>query len=140
MESIGYLNAVLLIGSVLVLAGILSSLIAYRIGAPLLLVFLVIGMLAGADGPGGIAFDDYGSAYLFGSLALAVILFDGGMRTSLDAFRVALRPSVLLATVGVILTAAITAGFAVLIFKQLSFLEALLLSSIIASTDAAAVF
>lgn len=140
MESIGYLNAVLLIGAVLVLAGILSSLVAYRVGAPLLLVFLVIGMLAGEDGPGGIAFDDYRTTYLFGSLALAVILFDGGMRTGLDAFRVALRPSVLLATVGVVLTAVITAGFAAFIFEQLSFLEALLLSSIVASTDAAAVF
>jgi cell volume regulation protein A len=123
-----------------VLAGILSSLVAYRVGAPLLLVFLVIGMLAGEDGPGGIAFDDYATTYLFGSLSLAVILFDGGMRTRLDAFRVALRPSVLLATIGVVSTAAITAGFALLVFKQLSFLEALLLGSIVASTDAAAVF
>jgi cell volume regulation protein A len=140
MESVDYLTAVLLISAVLVLAGILSSLIASRIGAPLLLVFLVIGMLAGEDGPGGIAFDDYGTTYLFGSLALAVILFDGGIRTHLDAFRVALRPSVLLATVGVVATAVITAGAAMLIFEQLSFLEALLLAAIVASTDAAAVF
>jgi cell volume regulation protein A len=140
MESILYLDAALLVGAVLVLAGILSSLVAYRIGAPLLLGFLLIGMLAGEDGPGGIAFDDYATTYLFGSLALAVILFDGGMRTRFDAFRVALRPSILLATVGVVLTAAITAGVAILIFPQLSFLEGLLLASVVASTDAAAVF
>lgn len=140
MESIGYLNAVLLIGAVLVLVGILSSLVASRIGAPLLLVFLVIGMLAGEDGPGGISFDDYRATYLFGSLALAVILFDGGMRTRFDAFRVALRPSVLLATIGVLVTALVTSVFALFVFDQLSFLEALLLSSVVASTDAAAVF
>jgi cell volume regulation protein A len=140
MASIDYLTAVLLISAVLVLAGILSSLVAYRVGAPLLLVFLLIGMLAGEDGPGGIAFDDYRTTYLFGSLALAVILFDGGLRTPLDAFRVALRPSVLLATVGVVVTAVITATGAIFIFEQLSFLEALLLASIVASTDAAAVF
>ena len=64
MASLTVLNAVLLFGSVLVLAGILSSLVAKRFGAPLLLIFLLIGMLAGEDGPGGIKFDDYQSTFL----------------------------------------------------------------------------
>src|SRR5687768_7154734 len=101
MASLDLLNAVLLFGSVLVLAGILSSLVAKRFGAPLLLVFLVIGMLAGEDGPGGIKFDDFGTTYLVGSLALAIILFDGGLRTKLVTVRGALTPSVVLATIGV---------------------------------------
>src|SRR4051812_5820134 len=75
MASIGVINTVILLGALLVLAGIFSSLIASRFGAPLLLVFLVIGMLAGENGPGGIAFDDFRLTYLAGSLALAVILF-----------------------------------------------------------------
>ena len=97
MESIETANTILLFGSVLVLLGILSSLIAQRFGAPLLLVFLVIGMLAGEDGPGGIAFSDYRLTYLIGSLALAVILFDGGLRTKLGHLRGAVRPALLLA-------------------------------------------
>src|SRR5690349_8586800 len=101
MASLGVLNTLLLLGAALVLAGILSSLVAKRFGAPLLLVFLVIGMLAGEDGPGGIRFNDYESTYLVGSLALAVILFDGGLRTRLAVVRSALTPSLLLATLGV---------------------------------------
>src|SRR5436190_11798322 len=96
MASLGLLNAVLLFGAALVLAGILSSLIAKRFGAPLLLVFLVIGMLAGEDGIGGIKFDDYAATYLVGSLALAVILFDGGLRTKLITVRSALTPAIIL--------------------------------------------
>ncbi|MGY6567428.1 MAG: potassium/proton antiporter, partial [Salinarimonas sp.] len=108
-------------------------------GAPLLFVFLLIGMLAGEEGPGGFAFDDYQTAYLIGSLALAVILFDGGLRTHYGAFRRALGPSVTLATLGVVLTAGFLAVPAMLIFS-LTPLEALLIASIVASTDAAAVF
>jgi cell volume regulation protein A len=139
MASLDFLNAVLLFGSVLVLAGILSSLVAKRFGAPLLLVFLVIGMLAGEDGPGGIKFDDFGTTYLVGSLALAIILFDGGLRTKLVTVRGALTPSVVLATIGVVITATLTGGFALLVL-DLTFIEGLLLGSIVASTDAAAVF
>ena len=139
MESIGFVNLTLLLGALLVLVGIFSSLMARRFGAPLLFVFLAIGMLAGEDGPGGFAFDDYQTAYLIGSLALAVILFDGGLRTHYGAFRRALGPSVTLATLGVILTAVFLAVPAMLIFS-LTPLEALLIASIVASTDAAAVF
>mgnify|MGYP001566214291 CR=1 FL=1 len=102
MADISFLNALILLGALLVLLGILSSLVASRVGAPLLLVFLIVGMLAGEDGPGGIRFDDYRMAYLVGSVSLAVILFDGGLRTRLNAFRGVLWPSITLATVGVL--------------------------------------
>ena len=114
MASLTVLNAVLLFGAMLVLAGILSSLVAKRFGAPLLLIFLLIGMLAGEDGPGGIKFDDYQSTFLIGSLALAVILFDGGLRTKLVNVRNAMTPSLILATVGVIITATLTGAFALM--------------------------
>ncbi len=105
MESISLINGLLLFGALLVMLGILSSLIATRFGAPLLLVFVGLGMLAGEDGPGGIVFNNYRSTYLIGSLALAVILFDGGLRTHLKTLRGAIGPATLLASVGVILTA-----------------------------------
>src|SRR5262245_54809678 len=80
MEQIGLINLGLLFLAVLILVGIASSLIATRFGAPLLLIFLIIGMLAGEDGPGGIVFNDYRLTYLIGTVALAIILFDGGLR------------------------------------------------------------
>jgi potassium/hydrogen antiporter len=123
----------------LVLVGIGSSLVARRFGAPLLLVFLVIGMLAGVDGPGGIRFDDYELTYRLGSLALAVILFDGGLRTRRETFRGVLAPTILLATLGVGITAALT-GVAGHWLLDLDPIESLLLGAVVASTDAAAVF
>ena len=104
MASIDSVSITILFGAVLVLAGILSSLIALRFGAPLLLVFLLVGMLAGESGPGGIRFDDVRSTYIVGSIALALILFDGGLRTRFATFRNVLGPAVALATVGVVLT------------------------------------
>src|SRR6185369_10163849 len=101
MHAIDTANTALLLGSVLIIAGILSSLIATRFGAPMLLVFLGVGMLAGEDGPGGIVFSDYRFSNLIGSLALAMILFDGGLRTRFASFRGVLAPAMLLATVGV---------------------------------------
>jgi cell volume regulation protein A len=139
MADISFLNALILLGALLVLLGILSSLVASRVGAPLLLVFLIVGMLAGEDGPGGIRFDDYRMAYLVGSVSLAIILFDGGLRTRLNAFRGVLWPSITLATVGVLLTVGIVAVGA-LFFLDLTLLQGLLLGAVIASTDAAAVF
>ena len=109
MGSLDSVSLVILLGSLLVLAGILSSLIALRFGAPLLLVFLLVGMLAGENGPGGIKFDDVGVAYTVGSIALALILFDGGLRTRFATFRNVLAPAVTLATVGVLITAILTA-------------------------------
>ncbi|WP_442504206.1 potassium/proton antiporter [Marinivivus vitaminiproducens] len=121
------------------MAGIVSSLVASRFGAPLLLVFLVIGMILGEDGLGGVDFDNYAVAYLIGSFALAVILFDGGLRTKLMSLRGALAPASLLATAGVLLTAGIMA-LAAAPLLGLTLVQGLLLGSIVASTDAAAVF
>lgn len=123
----------------LILAGIASSLLARRFGAPLLLVFLVLGLLLGVDGPGGIRYSDTKFTYLVGSLALAIILFDGGLRTRSAHVRGSVKPALLLATVGVIATAALT-SFAAAKLLELPPLEAILLGTILASTDAAAVF
>src|SRR5258708_19848130 len=87
-----YSNHAILIGALLVLLSIVVSSLSARTGAPLLLVFLAAGMLAGEEGLGHILFSDYQTAYLFGTMALAVILFDGGMPTHTDTFRVGLSP------------------------------------------------
>jgi len=129
----------ILIGAALLLVSIVASDISSRMGAPLLLVFLFLGMLAGEDGPGGIRFDDFETAYVIGTLALAVIIFDGGMRTRRERFRVALWPALSLATLGVIITAALVglfAGWAL----GLGGVQGMLLGAIVGSTDAAAVF
>lgn len=139
MDNITVVNAVLLFGAALMLVGILSSLVASRFGAPLLLVFLVIGMLTGVDGPGGVAFDNYRLTYLVGSIALAIILFDGGLRTRLAHIGGALAPAIGLATVGVILTGGLIGAFAAWAL-DLRLVEGLLIGATIASTDAAAVF
>ena len=73
-------NELLFVGALLFVAAVLVSAWAFRVGAPLLLVFLVVGMLAGEEGPGGIRFDDFRATYIVGNIALAVILFDGGLR------------------------------------------------------------
>src|SRR5215467_16220454 len=112
MASLDSVSIAILLGSVLVMAGILSSLLALRFGAPLLLVFLFIGMAAGDSGPGQLQFDDVRTTYLVGSVALALILFDGGLRTRFTTFRSALAPSLILATIGVLFTAAATAPVA----------------------------
>ncbi|MGB6348523.1 MAG: potassium/proton antiporter [Pseudolabrys sp.] len=139
MASLDSVSLAILLGSLLVLAGILSSLIALRFGAPLLLVFLLVGMMAGEGGPGGIKFDDVGTAYMVGSIALALILFDGGLRTRFASFRNVLAPSVTLATVGVLITTLLTAPVAKFVLG-LGWVQALLIGAVVASTDAAAVF
>jgi cell volume regulation protein A len=139
MDAIIHANAMLLLGAGLVLAGILSSLIATRFGAPMLLFFLAIGMLAGEEGPGGIQFSNYELAYQIGSLALAVILFDGGLNTRTSRFRRALAPALMLATVGVLITAALAGGLAIWVL-HLRPIEGFLVGAVVASTDAAAVF
>jgi cell volume regulation protein A len=139
MASLDAVSLTILLGAVMVLAGIMSSLVALRFGAPLLLVFLVIGMLAGEGGPGGIRFNDLRSAYLIGSIALALILFDGGLRTRTTTFRSVLAPAGVLATVGVLLTAAFTAPVAKLALG-IGWLEAFLVGAVVGATDVAAVF
>src|SRR6185437_15723947 len=137
MASLDTVSLGILFGALLVLAGILSSLVALRFGAPLLLVFLVVGMLAGEGGPGGIVFDDVTTAYTVGALAL--ILFDGGLRTRFATFRNVLAPAVTLATAGVLITTLLTAPVAKLVLG-VGWLQAMLVGAVIASTDAAAVF
>jgi len=133
------LNDILLAGAFILLAALLLGAFSSRIGLPLLLVFLVVGMLAGEDGPGGIQFNDYALSFLVGNVALAVILLDGGLRTSVAVFRVALRPALVLASAGVAITAALTAVVAAWILG-LDWRIAALLGAIVGSTDAAAVF
>ncbi|MBI5320107.1 potassium/proton antiporter [Bradyrhizobium sp.] len=139
MASLDSVSIAILLGAVLVMAGILSSLLALRFGAPLLLVFLFIGMLAGDAGPGQLQFDDVRTTYLVGSVALALILFDGGLRTRFASIRAVLAPSMVLATAGVLLTALVTAPVAKYAL-DIYWTEALLLGAVVASTDAAAVF
>ena len=139
MALLDSVSLAILLASLLLMTGILSSLIALRFGAPLLLVFLGVGVLAGESGPGGMKFDDVQSTYLVGSVALALILFDGGLRTRFQSIRAVLAPSVMLATIGVLLTALIVAPVARYTL-DLSWAESLLLGAVIGSTDAAAVF
>src|SRR5246127_5696556 len=139
MASLDQVSIAILLGAVLVMAGILSSLLALRFGAPLLLVFLVIGMLAGDSGPGRLQFDDVRTTYLVGSVALALILFDGGLRTRFQNMRAVIAPSMVLATIGVLLSALITAPVAKYVL-ELNWIESLLVGAVVASTDAAAVF
>ena len=139
MASLDSVSIAILLGAVLVMAGILSSLLALRFGAPLLLVFLFIGMAAGDSGPGGLEFSDVRTTYLVGSVALALILFDGGLRTRFQSIRAVLAPSMMLATIGVLVTALATAPVAKYVL-DIHWSEALLIGAVVASTDAAAVF
>lgn len=132
-------NTLLLICGLLLVISILASVLSNRLGAPILLTFLIIGMLAGTDGIIGLDFDDPDMAFFIGSTALVIILFDGGMRTNPQRFRVALWPAISLATVGVALTCTLVACAAVFWFG-LPWPAALLIGAILSSTDAAAVF
>ena len=132
-------NIAILVGAGLVALSALTSLISQRIGAPLLLVFLAIGLLAGEDGLLGIDFDNGPAAYFIGALALAIILFDSGFETPFSSYRVAAAPALVLSTVGVILTTGLV-GVAAYLLLDLGWIESFIIGSIIASTDAAAVF
>jgi cell volume regulation protein A len=131
-------SELILLAGLLLLLSVFAGLVSSRLGAPLLLAFLALGMLAGEDGPGHIRFNDFRISYLVGSAALAIILFDGGITTKWREVRGLIAPSALLATVGVAITAGIVGtaahyGFAV------PWLDALLLGAVVAPTDAAAV-
>lgn len=133
------IEKLLLVAGILMILGILSSKFSARLGLPVLVLFLGLGMLAGSEGLGRIDFESYQLAHGIGTVALALILFDGGLRSPLESFRLAWKPSALLATLGVLLTSVAT-GIVAARVLGVSLLEGLLLGSIVGSTDAAAVF
>ena len=133
------LNIFLLVGTGLMFIGLLLGTLSTRVGVPSLLVFLVVGMVAGEDGIGGIQFNDFSLAYVVGNIALAVILLDGGLRTHVNTFRLAFKPALTLATLGVAVSAGLVGAFATWLMG-IDWRLGLLLGGIVGSTDAAAVF
>jgi cell volume regulation protein A len=131
-------HQIILLGGVLGVVSILAGAFASRFKAPLLLVFLGLGMLAGDDGPGQIVFNDFQTSYLLGSLALAVILFEGGLKTKAPMVKLAIWPAVALATAGVLISALLIDALAVWLF-HLSWAQGLMIGAAVAPTDAAAV-
>lgn len=133
------IDQLILLAAVLILTGIVSSKLSARLGLPVLVLFLLIGMIAGENGIGGISFDSPEAAHALGTLALAMILFDGGLQTPIASIKQVWKPASVLATLGVLGTAAIT-GVAAAWILDLPLLQGLLLGAIVGSTDAAAVF
>lgn len=133
------MEIVLVIAAVLLLVSILASKVSDRFGVPALLLFLVLGMLAGSDGPGGIYFDDPELAQFIGVVALVLILFSGGLDTDWKQVRLVITEGLLLSTLGVLLTALVVGLFASALLG-FTLVEGFLLGSIVSSTDAAAVF
>lgn len=138
-SSMDFVNIPLFAASALVFLSVISGLFSTRVGFSFLLVFLLAGVLAGEDGPGGLQFDDFALSFWVGNVALAVILLDGGLRTSYSTFRTGLKPSLLLATAGVAISALLT-GLAATLLLDVEWRHGLLLGAIVGSTDAAAVF
>lgn len=139
MLSLDFITLPLMAAAALIFVAVLTGILSSRVGFPFLLVFLLVGGISGVDGIGGIVFDDYMLSFWVGNIALAVILLDGGLRTRETTFRTGLKPSLTLATLGVLLTAGLT-GIASLWILGLSWPMAMLLGAIVGSTDAAAVF
>lgn len=139
MGQIGGLNAGLLVAGLFLLLCVLASKASTKLGVPALVVFLGLGMLAGSDGPGRIPFDDFALASIVGNVALAFILFAGGLDSNWATLRHVAKPGLLLATVGVVVTAGLVGFFSHLVLG-LPILVALLLGAVVSSTDAAAIF
>lgn len=133
-----YTALLLLVIALLLGASVLFSGASHRLGIPVALIFILIGMAAGTDGLGKLAFDDYRLTFRIGTSALVLILFDGGLNTRLSTLKSAYKPAAWLATLGVLLTAMIVAGGAVAMGFDSD--EALLLGAVVSSTDAASVF
>lgn len=133
------LNILYLVGALLIFASIMASTLSARLGVPLLLLFLIVGMLAGEDGILGIQFAEYGLANFIGQAALACILLDGGLRTSFQSFRVGLKPAVVLATWGVLITVVVLGVFVTWLL-DVDWRIGVLMAAIVGSTDATAVF
>ncbi|HCI30511.1 MAG TPA: potassium/proton antiporter [Psychrobacter sp.] len=133
------LNILYLVGAVLIFASIMASTLSARLGVPLLLLFLIVGMLAGEQGILGIEFSQYGLANFVGQAALPCILLDGGLRTSFKSFRVGLKPAITLATWGVLVTVLVLGVFVTWLL-DVDWRFGLLMAAIVGSTDAAAVF
>lgn len=132
------METILIVSSLFLFASLAASKISDRLGVPALLLFLTLGMLAGSDGPGGLYFDDAVLTQFLGLIALLFILFSGGLDTNWGLIRPVLVEGLVLATIGVFITA-LLAGLAVYFFVGLSFWEAILVGAIVSSTDAAAV-
>ena len=134
------LNYYLIIIGVVLFFSSYASKLSERFGVPLLLIFLAIGMILGEEGLGGIKFSNAVIAQAVGTVALIFILYSGALETKWEDVRSVALSGVLLATLGVIITAFVMAGFIWIIYKDASFLDSLLFASIVSSTDAAAVF
>ncbi|MFG6457811.1 potassium/proton antiporter [Roseateles sp. BYS96W] len=139
MHGTGTADLLTAAAAALVVIAIIGALYTHRFGLSHLLVFLVVGMLAGVDGPLGLSFDNYALAVHVGNLALALILFDGGLRTRWRQVRDGVLPAGLLATAGVAATACLVATLAHLAL-DVPWAQGLLLGAAVSSTDAAAVF
>ncbi len=130
---------ILLVGSVLLFVSIVASKTSFKLGIPTLILFLIVGMLAGSDGPGGIFFNDAKTAQFVGVVALNFILFSGGLDTKIESIRPVLKDGIALSTIGVVITCVVTGVFVSYILG-FTLIEGLLLGAIVSSTDAAAVF
>ena len=126
-------------GSILLFLSIIASKTSFKFGVPALLLFLVVGMLAGSEGPGGIYFDDPKTSQFLGVIALTFILFSGGLETKLESISPVLLNGFALSTAGVFITA-ISVGAFTAYLLDFKLVEGMLLGAIVSSTDAAAVF
>lgn len=138
-EIINNLNIYIIVVGLILFVSVYASKISEKIGLPLLLIFLMLGMFLGSEGVVGINFDNTLLAQAVGSIALIFILYSGGLDTHWEQIKPVVTSGVMLATIGVVMTALVLAGF-VYVMWDITFLEALLLGSIVSSTDAAAVF
>jgi cell volume regulation protein A len=130
---------VLLLGSILLFVSIVASKTSFKLGIPTLILFLIVGMLAGSDGPGGIYFNDPETAQFLGVVALNFILFSGGLETKLESVKPVMKDGIALSTIGVFITAMLVGVFTSWVLG-FTIIEGMLLGAIVSSTDAAAVF